>query len=132
MMGEETRLLYRNILHPPLRDSKSKNGKSPFKIHMVVFEMELGMGKVQTGIHSLRQTTLQESRDSDVIGSNASGSSGLGKAKTSRQSERLRELKTGGSLRGNEDGSVASPRSSRHQKNQEHCCPCQALRCAVH
>lgn len=42
------------------------------------------------------------------------------------------ELKTGGSLRGNEDATVASPRSWRHQKNQEHCRPRQARRRAVH
>lgn len=44
---------------------------------------------------------------------------GLGKAKASRQSEGIRERKTGGSLHENEEGTEASPGSWRHQKNQE-------------
>lgn len=36
---------------------------------------------------------------------------GMGKAKASRQSEGIRERKTGGSLHDNEDGTVASPGS---------------------
>lgn len=39
------------------------------------------------------------------------GALGLGKAKASRQSEGIRERKTGGSLHGNEDGTEASPGS---------------------
>lgn len=39
------------------------------------------------------------------------GPFGMGKAKASRQSEGIREQKTGGSLHENEDGPVASPGS---------------------
>lgn len=39
------------------------------------------------------------------------GPSGSGKAKASGQSEGIREQETGGSLHGNEDGTVASPGS---------------------